>query len=302
MFHVGTCSWTDRTLIEESDFYPKEMQTPAARLRFYATCFDTVEVDSTFYAFPAERNAILWAERTPEGFLFNVKALSLFTFHRTPKRALPLFLLKELGSEWQSAEDFSAKDVPQPWLGEVLFAFLKTLQPLRERGKLGYVLFQFPPWFRPEPESFAYLEWLRNHTEGITAAIEFRHRSWVARENFPDTARLLEDLDFPLVCVDEPDLPWTVPPFFEQTSTIAVVRFHGRNKEAWQTKNVPVWEKFRYLYTTEELEDWKKRILQKLHHNSEAFLMFNNCYRDFAVRNALEMKALLKEEESHASA
>lgn len=295
MFHVGTCSWTDRTLIEESDFYPKDVQTPAARLRFYATYFDTVEVDSTFYAFPAERNAILWAERTPESFLFNVKALSLFTFHHTPKRALPLFLTKELGPEWQSAETLSARDVPQSWLEEALFAFLKTLQPLKEKEKLGYVLFQFPPWFRPEPESFAYLEWLRNHTEGITAAIEFRHRSWVQKGVFSRTLQFLKDLGLALVCVDEPDLPWTVPPFFATTHRIAIVRFHGRNKEAWQTKNLSVSEKFRYLYSKEELIEWKRRILARSSENTEVFVMFNNCYRDFAVRNALEMQRLLRE-------
>jgi uncharacterized protein YecE (DUF72 family) len=295
VFHVGTCSWTDRTLIEESDFYPKTVQTPAERLRFYAEHFDTVEVDATFYAFPSERNAVLWAERTPEGFLFNVKALSLFTFHRTPKRALPLPLLKTLGPDWQKAEEFSTKDVPQPWLGEVLLAFLKTLNPLREGGKLGYILFQFPPWFRPESESFAYLEWLRNHTEGITAAIEFRHRSWIQKTLFPRTLKLLKDLGFALVCVDEPELPWTIPPFFETTHRVAVVRFHGRNKEAWQGKNLPVSEKFRYLYSHEELAEWKKRILARLPENTEVFVMFNNCYRDFAVRNALEMQKLLKE-------
>ncbi|MCS7242575.1 MAG: DUF72 domain-containing protein [Candidatus Caldatribacterium sp.] len=295
VFHVGTCSWTDRTLIEEGDFYPKEVQTPAERLRFYAAHFDTVEVDSTFYAFPAERNAILWAERTPEGFLFNVKALSLFTLHRTPKRALPLFLLRELGPTRQGGEDLSAKDVPQSWLGEVLLAFLKTLQPLREKGKLGYVLFQFPPWFRPESESFAYLEWLRNHTEGITTAIEFRHRSWVQKGSFTRTLQFLKDLGFALVCVDEPDLPWTVPPFFEVTQRIAVVRFHGRNKEAWQTKHLSVSERFRYLYSLEELTEWKRRILAKSHRDTEVFIMFNNCYRDFAVRNALEMQRLLRE-------
>lgn len=295
MFHVGTCSWTDKTLIEESDFYPKEAKTPAARLRFYAMHFDTVEIDSTFYAFPPERNAVLWAERTPQGFLFNVKALSLFTFHRTPRNALPLFLLKELGSEWQKTEDLFTKDVPQAWLGEVLLAFLKTLHPLKEKAKLGYILFQFPPWFRPEPESLAYLEWLRKHTEGITAAIEFRHRSWVERPRLPHTLKLLKDLGFALVCVDEPALSWTIPPFFETTHRVAVVRFHGRNKAAWQEKNLPVSEKFRYLYSREELIEWRERILARLPQNTETFIMFNNCYRDFAVRNALEMQKLLKE-------
>ncbi|MBC7218210.1 MAG: DUF72 domain-containing protein [Candidatus Caldatribacterium sp.] len=300
MFHVGTCSWTDRTLIEESDFYPKEVQTPAERLRFYARHFDTVEVDSTFYAFPSERNAVLWAERTPPGFLFNVKALSLFTFHRTPRKALPLFLLRTLDPARQNAEEFSTKDLPESWLAEALLAFLKTLNPLREKGKLGYVLFQFPPWFRPESESFAYLEWLRNHTEGVTVALEFRHRSWFQRGTFPRTLKFLRDLNLALVCVDEPNLPWTVPPFFETTHTVAVVRFHGRNERAWQERNLPVWEKFRYLYSKEELREWRDRILSKLPEKTEVFVMFNNCYRDFAVRNALEMKKLLGEGGAHA--
>lgn len=300
MFHVGTCSWTDRTLIEESDFYPKEVQTPAERLRFYAKHFDTVEVDSTFYAFPSERNAVLWAERTPPGFLFNVKALSLFTFHRTPRKALPLFLLRTLDPARQNAEEFSTKDLPESWLAEALLAFLKTLNPLREKGKLGYVLFQFPPWFRPESESFTYLEWLRNHTEGVTVALEFRHRSWFQRGTFSRTLKFLRDLNLALVCVDEPNLSWTVPPFFETTHTVAVVRFHGRNERAWQEKNLPVWEKFRYLYSKEELREWRDRILSKLPEKTEVFVMFNNCYRDFAVRNALEMKKLLGEGGAHA--
>ncbi len=295
MFHVGTCSWTDRTLIEESNFYPKEAQTPAERLRFYAKHFDTVEVDATFYAFPRERNAVLWAERTPPEFLFNVKALSLFTFHRTPKHALPFFLLKTLDHAKQSAEEFSTGELPRPWLEEALLAFLKALNPLRDRGKLGYVLFQFPPWFRPERETLTYLEWLRNCIVDSTVAIEFRHRSWFEGENFLRTLEFLKDLGFALVCVDEPDLPWTVPPFFETTHKVAVVRFHGRNKRAWQEKNLPVAEKFRYLYSQKELSEWKTRIYTKLQENTEVFLMFNNCYRDFAVRNALEMKNLLKE-------
>jgi len=299
VFHVGTCSWTDRTLIEESDFYPKTVQTPAERLRFYAEHFDTVEVDATFYAFPSERNAVLWAQRTPPAFLFNIKALSLFTFHRTPRKSLPLFLLKALPNPEKAPEELSAWDLPLSWLAEALQAFLQTLTPLREAGKLGYILFQFPPWFRPEEKTQEYLRWLRHHTEGHTVAIEFRHRSWVAPANLPRTLNLLRDLNFSFVCVDEPDLPWTVPPLCEQTSSVAVVRFHGRNKEAWQTKNLPVWEKFRYLYSTEELREWREKILSRFPAETEVFVMFNNCYRDFAVRNALEMKKLLQGDDVH---
>lgn len=80
-FRVGTASWTDPTLVKSDLFYPPSVRIAEDRLRFYAERFSTVEVDSTYYALPAERNAELWAERTPVDFLFNVKAYALMTQH-----------------------------------------------------------------------------------------------------------------------------------------------------------------------------------------------------------------------------
>ncbi len=300
MFHVGTCSWTDRTLIEESDFYPQNVKTAEERLRFYAQHFDTVEVDSTFYAFPSERNALLWVERTPPHFLFNIKVLSLFTFHRTALKAIPPLLQRDLNESLREKECLSTSDFPLSWLREALLSFLSALRPLKEAKKIGYILFQFPPWFRRETHNFSYLEWLKENTEDFTIALEFRHRSWVMPQTLSHTLKFLKDLRCPLVCVDEPGLPWTIPPLFEWTSNVAIVRFHGRNREAWQAKNIPVVEKFRYLYSTDELQEWRDRIFAKLLKEGDVFLMFNNCYRDFAVRNALEMKTLLGGEDKHA--
>ena len=84
-FMVGTASWTDKTLIETTDFYPPDVKTAEDRLRFYAAQFKTVEVDSTYYAIPAERNAELWRERTPPGFVFNIKAFAWLTQHVGPR-------------------------------------------------------------------------------------------------------------------------------------------------------------------------------------------------------------------------
>jgi uncharacterized protein YecE (DUF72 family) len=70
MIHIGTCSWTEKTLIQSGEFYPKEAKTAEARLRYYAKKFDIVEVDSTYYAIPDKRNTYLWADRTPENFIF----------------------------------------------------------------------------------------------------------------------------------------------------------------------------------------------------------------------------------------
>src|SRR3972149_3201920 len=80
-YRVGICSWTDPSLIKEGEFYPARSMSAEERLRYYATAFDTVEVDSSYYALPSARNAALWVERTPPGFLFNVKAYSLMTGH-----------------------------------------------------------------------------------------------------------------------------------------------------------------------------------------------------------------------------
>ena len=94
---VGTASWTDKTLIA-SGWYPPEANTPEKRLRFYARQFPLVEVDATYYALPAEQTAASWAERTPAGFTFNVKAFSLFTQHPTPVKALPADLREAVAS------------------------------------------------------------------------------------------------------------------------------------------------------------------------------------------------------------
>ena len=95
-FMVGTASWTDKTLIETTDFYPPDVKTAEDRLRFYAAQFKTVEVDSTFYAIPAERNAELWHERTPPGFVFNIKAFAWLTQHPTDAARLPKDIKKTL--------------------------------------------------------------------------------------------------------------------------------------------------------------------------------------------------------------
>ena len=86
---VGTCSWSERSLIESGEFYPKGVSSPEDRLRFYASQFDTVEVDSSYYAIPAIRTTEQWAERTPQAFTFHVKAYGALTGHGIAPKTLP---------------------------------------------------------------------------------------------------------------------------------------------------------------------------------------------------------------------
>jgi len=86
---VGTTSWTEKTLVESRCFYPPDVHSAEARLRYYATQFPVVEVDSSYYGLTSARNASLWVKRTPDSFVFDVKAFRLFTQHQTPPDALP---------------------------------------------------------------------------------------------------------------------------------------------------------------------------------------------------------------------
>lgn len=86
---TGTASWTDPTLIASKRFYPSGCTSAEARLRFYATQFPLVEVDSSYYAMPSASNSVLWAERPPAHFTFNIRAFRLFTGHQTDRAKLP---------------------------------------------------------------------------------------------------------------------------------------------------------------------------------------------------------------------
>jgi Protein of unknown function DUF72 len=97
--YCGTCGWTDRTLIESGGFYAADIRSPEALLRYYARVFPIVEVDSTYYALPSEQNARLWAERTPPGFVFNIKAFGLLTQHPIDPRRLPDVIRERLPSD-----------------------------------------------------------------------------------------------------------------------------------------------------------------------------------------------------------
>lgn len=206
---VGTASWTEKTLIEPGLFYPSGVSSAADRLRFYAERFPLVEVDSTYYALPAERNAVLWAERTPDDFLFNVKAFSLLTRHPTRPTGLPKDLRARLPAAARDKARFYPADVPEDITEEIWTAFLSALAPLEAAGKLGAVLFQFPEWFTPTRANRAYLVECRDRLAaalpGAACAIEFRSAGWMADpERQERSLTLLEDNGLPFVCVDMP--------------------------------------------------------------------------------------------------
>ena len=143
---VGSCSWTDPTLVKSGLWYPKTAKDAAGRLRFYASQFPLVEVDSSYYALPSSANSERWVARTPDDFVFDIKAFASLTGHDVDVRRLPKDLKPEVPAELMRAGRVRSSKLP-PSLHEAMDRwFVEALEPLRRAGKLGCVLLQFPPW------------------------------------------------------------------------------------------------------------------------------------------------------------
>jgi len=286
---VGTCSWADKTLAD-SGWYPATAKTPEDRLRFYAEQFPIVEVDATYYGLPSERNAALWVERTPDDFVFDVKSYALFTHHPAALRSLPKDLREALPPALQEKRNLYYRDAPPDLRDELWARFTSALLPLDSAGKLGTVLFQFPPWFLPGRDSSDYILEAKERLGQYTIAVEFRNNLWLSQRNQERTLKLLADNAISYVCVDEPQgFRSSVPSVVAATAPVALVRMHGRNYETWEKKGIGAAERFDYLYGEEELEEWLPRVRQLAQGAREVHVLMNNCHNDFAVRNARQL-------------
>lgn len=282
---IGTASWSDRSLLR-SGWYPKGVSTPEQRLNYYSERFPIVEVDSTYYFLPTEKNARLWAERTPGAFTFNVKAFSLLTQHPARPEALPKDLPKP-DKKRVYPTDLGSRHFDRIW-----DEFLTALRPLERGGKLGVLLFQFPPWFVIGKRNRDYVLECARRAAPIPICVEFRNKTWMSEDNYGDTLDFLEGHGISYVCVDMPQgFVSSIPPIVAATSDLAVIRFHGRNDKEWESGEVQ--RRFRYLYSKAELQEWVPRIEKLSGEAKTTHVLMNNCYRDYAPRNAAELKGLL---------
>ncbi|MFE1454504.1 DUF72 domain-containing protein [Streptomyces sp. NPDC058735] len=237
-----------------------------------------VEVGASFYALPSERAGRLWSERTPDGFVFDVKAFSLLTGHPTRQAALP---------------DGLPADSRDPAVPEEVWArFAAGVEPLRRAGRLGSVLFQFPPWFRPGQRAAELLHACAERTRGWTLAVEFRHPSWGDPDRADATRALLAGYGMAAVAVDmHPAPPSSMPPVTPVTSPrLSVVRFHGRSA-AWGAGSKE--DRFRHAYGDDELAEWLPRVRGLGERTEQVHVLFNNCCGDAAVSAAEHMARLL---------
>nr|HID58107.1 DUF72 domain-containing protein [Desulfobacterales bacterium] len=289
---MGTASWTDKTLIESGTFYPKQVVTAEGRLRFYAEHFDTVEVDSSYYAMPAERTAMLWVERTPQDFTFHIKAYSMLTGHPTLVKSIPNILRQELPKGILAKAQ--AKEFPKEVVEAAFDMFAAALKPLKEAGKLGCLLFQFPPWFVPSVTAYKWLELVREKLPEHNLAVEFRNWQWITSPEKERVLGFLKDHSIAYVIIDAPWIKgWRGP--VAVTASIAYVRLHGRNRENWFKKGVETVERYRYLYKDAELKEWAKKIRMASMEAQQIFVIFNNCYQNYGIKNAKTLQLLLYE-------
>ena len=293
--YIGTSSWADKSLVESGKFYPPELKDTPSRLSYFAERFSLAEVDSTYYALPSRKNIERWASAVPEGFKFNVKAFALHTQHPTPLRSIPKSFHEELPPDARKKSRLYAKDVPPEITNELWTIFRRALGAMRESGKLGAVLIDFPPWYVPNEANRAYIAEAREQLPDDNVVIEFRNALWVADERSAnETFALLRDLRCGFVCVDEPQgLKTSFPPIAVATSNVAAVRFRGRNAERWEDKAARTEEKLDWLYTDEELSEWLPRIERLRDGADEVYLSFSTKRDDQSVVNAAKLQRLL---------
>jgi uncharacterized protein YecE (DUF72 family) len=179
---------------------------------------------------------------------------------------------------------------PRELRAEVFRRFSRAVEPLRERGKLGGILLQFPSYIVYKPISLDYLAWAVEQLDGDLPLVEFRHRSWLDEENREQTLAFLESIGASYVMVDAPrtDAKNLVPTVIGKTSETAYVRFHGRNASTWNKRTGSAADRFDYLYSEEELEEWVAPLRELAGETESVYAMFNNNGRSAMPSTGLE--------------
>jgi uncharacterized protein YecE (DUF72 family) len=288
---IGTCSWTEKSLIDSGAFYPPQATSAEQRLRFYASRFDTVEVDSSYFSIPTLQMTHAWVERTPEQFLFHLKAYGALTGHHIEPQALPKDLLELLPAADRLQESVHVSDAAA--LKGMAQAMVASLEPLKIAKKLGFVIFQFPPWFSYTNANRDYILHCKELMAGLPIAVEFRHGSWLLRRHADELFAFLREHKITYITCDEPQYGTLVSaPFHpEATTAIAYLRLYGRNAENWLGSAEL---RYDYLYDELELRGFAAEIKRLSAKARTTFVMFKNCHAGHAITNALQMRELLK--------
>jgi len=279
---VGTASWTDPGFI--ADWYPKRL--PASeRLDWYARHFNFVELNSSFYAIPNQKQVERWCRQTPPGFVFDVKLHRLLSRHVAAANALPPDLRAQ-------AEAKAGKLLLTPALEKATAKrFVDEIAPFRQHQKLGALLLQLSPSFGPRFHRLTELDPLLESLQGYRIAVELRNRGWLSEEQSKQTEEFFRSRQLSFVCVDAPREPhFMIMPGIDLVThaQLAYLRVHGRNAKGYISGR-SVAERFNYQYSDEELEEVAGRALKLADEAAELHVVFNNNAQDYAPRDAARL-------------
>ncbi|WP_430598516.1 DUF72 domain-containing protein [Enterococcus sp. AZ177] len=237
----------------------------------YAGYLPLVEMDTAYYGIPKQDSVREWAKSVPENFRFVMKVYSGISCQ----------------GEWQ--QYYQSEE-------EMIEAFLTSMAPIIETGKLFVFLIQFSGTFSCMKENVQYLEKIRQWFAGFPIAIELRNGSWYTAKYIKQTLSFMKTNAFSLVVVDEPQIPTNPVPFFPYVTNdqFTLFRFHGRNAAGWMA-NDKDWRKKRtlYRYNAEEIADLSEAVEKVARETQEVGVIFNNNSGGDAAGNLLEMKAAL---------
>jgi uncharacterized protein YecE (DUF72 family) len=282
---IGTSGWSYPDW--EGIFYPKRKPRGFDELRYLAQYFNAVELNNTFYRPPIANYAKGWVERTEDAgrFHFTLKLWQRFTHEGSaPKLLRSCEGGRERGPQTRS----NAYGVP-PYTEEDVSVFKRGIEPLAQSDRLGGILIQLPWSFQNTPETRDYLARVSRDFGEYRRFVEVRHSSWQNEESF----RFFRELGLNWTNIDQPVSRSSVKPSAVVTGEAAYVRLHGRNYRAWFDKEAGRDDRYNYLYSDEELDEWVEKI-QKLAQTVDVVYAFtNNHFRAQAPANALQIMSKL---------
>ena len=294
--HIGTSGWNYPTGpgTWNGIFYPntrskREGTKDFDELRFYASHFDTVEVNSTFYGQPRAAVTRTWVERTPPGFDFSLKLYQKFTHPKMFKEAA---LKRAPGASATLAAGGSALlDLLAQVTQSDIDDYRAGIEPLAAAGKLGALLAQFPASFKDGAASRDYLAQLLRAFRDYPVAVELRHRSW--SDAIGDTLAMLNAFNAAWVQIDEPKFRFSIRQnYLPNIRSFYYMRLHGRNAQQWW-RHAHRDDRYNYLYSAGELQEFAdvagaaKELVKK------SYLYTNNHFSAKSVVNAVMLKAQL---------
>jgi uncharacterized protein YecE (DUF72 family) len=265
----------------------------------FASQFRVLEADAGLETL-TDRVIGPWVDRTPDGFAVDIRAHRLLTHHAAPQESIWPEVRDALPPSVRAQRQVYAHDLPAKALDDALDRFLASIQATREFGKLGTVVLPFPSYFRPSPTALDYLAWFRERSGDTPLAAEFRHREWVDSKHRADTVRFLEDHRITYVGVDvPPGFESSLPPLAIATADVAMVRFHGRNADAWQRGVDSGDDRFSSEYRRTDLAPWVARLERLAAAKHPVHAIFTTRGDEGAARNArLLVRALTEDPEA----